>query len=201
MDSRRFRARSRRLRSRAWRQRRYRRGGDDPDIAGNRERDPQCDRRADHLTADSARPPGRPSESEERGMTNSAVSAATPSAEFRAAGTDLSERRRSGVSRGPLIDLVRPKGTPDIFWNENGAARISAFATIAALAADARLGTAYPGLTAAAAGLATPHPGTAPRRGRTAGRRRCHLVHVAGTGSPDQREHAGAGRGSAHAPP
>jgi xanthine dehydrogenase YagS FAD-binding subunit len=89
-------------------------------------------------------------------MTTSAVSAATPSAEFRAAGTDLSERRRSGVSRGPLIDLVRPTDTPDIFWSENGAVRISAFATIAALAADARLSTAYPGLTAAAAGLATP---------------------------------------------
>ena len=26
--------------------------------------------------------------------------------EFRAAGTDLSERRRSGVSKGPVIDLV-----------------------------------------------------------------------------------------------
>lgn len=90
-------------------------------------------------------------------MTASAVSAATPSsAEFRAAGTDLSERRRSGVSRGPLIDLVRPTDTPDIVWSENGAARISAFATIAALAVDARLNTAYPGLAAAAAGLATP---------------------------------------------
>jgi xanthine dehydrogenase YagS FAD-binding subunit len=89
-------------------------------------------------------------------MTNSAVSVTTPSAEFRAAGTDLSERRRSGVSRGPLIDLVRPAGAQDIVWNENGAARISAFATIAALAADAKLGTAYPGVSAAAAGLATP---------------------------------------------
>lgn len=89
-------------------------------------------------------------------MTSSAVPSARPSAEFRAAGTDLSERRRSGVSRGPLIDLVRPTGAPDIFWDDNGAARISAFATIATLAADARLGTAYPGLTAAAAALATP---------------------------------------------
>jgi xanthine dehydrogenase YagS FAD-binding subunit len=89
-------------------------------------------------------------------MSNSAVSADASLAEFRAGGTDLSERRRSGVSHGPLIDLVRPAGAPDIFWNENGAARISAFATIATLAADARLSTAYPGLTAAAAGLATP---------------------------------------------
>ena len=89
-------------------------------------------------------------------MTNSALSAATASAEFRAAGTDLSERRRSGVSRGPLVDLVRPAGAQDIVWNENGAARISAFATIAALAADAKLAGAYPGVSAAAAGLATP---------------------------------------------
>jgi xanthine dehydrogenase YagS FAD-binding subunit len=89
-------------------------------------------------------------------MTNSAVSATAPSAEFRAAGTDLSERRRSGVSRGPLIDLVRPVGTQDIVWNENGAARISAFATIAALAADTKLAASYPGVSAAAAALATP---------------------------------------------
>jgi len=26
--------------------------------------------------------------------------------EYRAAGTDLSERRRSGISRGPLIDIA-----------------------------------------------------------------------------------------------
>ena len=28
--------------------------------------------------------------------------------EFRAAGTDLSERRRTGVSKGPIVDLVLP---------------------------------------------------------------------------------------------
>jgi len=77
-------------------------------------------------------------------------------AEFRAAGTDLSERRRSGVSRGPLVDLVRPSGTHDVEWDENGAARISAFTSIGAIAADPKLGAAYPGLTAAAAGVATP---------------------------------------------
>ena len=89
-------------------------------------------------------------------MTSSAVSAAAPPTEFRAAGTDLSERRRSGVSRGPLIDLVRPNHAPDITWNESGAAQISAFATIATLAGDTKLAAAYPGVTAAAAGLATP---------------------------------------------
>jgi xanthine dehydrogenase YagS FAD-binding subunit len=89
-------------------------------------------------------------------MNSKAASAATSGAEFRAGGTDLSERRRSGVSFGPLIDLVRSPGTPDIEWQANGAARISAFASIAALAADPKLGKAYPGVAAAAAGVATP---------------------------------------------
>jgi xanthine dehydrogenase YagS FAD-binding subunit len=88
-------------------------------------------------------------------MTGSNATPAS-SAEFRAAGTDLSERRRSRLSRGPIIDLVRPANAPDISWDENGAARISAFATIAAIAADARLAAAYPAVTAAAGGLATP---------------------------------------------
>lgn len=88
-------------------------------------------------------------------MTNNSMGPA-PQREFRAAGTDLSERRRSGVSRGQIVDLVRPPGSRDIDWDENGAARISAFASVAAIAADPRLGAAYPGLTAAAAGLATP---------------------------------------------
>jgi xanthine dehydrogenase YagS FAD-binding subunit len=89
-------------------------------------------------------------------MNGKAASAATSGTEFRAGGTDLSERRRSGVSFGPLIDLVRSPGTPDIDWQANGAARISAFASIAALAADPRFGKAYPGVAAAAGDLATP---------------------------------------------
>jgi len=88
-------------------------------------------------------------------MSANTVSPLSP-AEFRAGGTDLSERRRSGVSRGPIADLARPSDAPDIAWKDDGAARISAFATIATLAADTRLKLAYPGLTAAAAGLATP---------------------------------------------
>jgi len=34
-----------------------------------------------------------------------------PAPEFRAAGTDISERRRSGVSRGPIVDLAATPGT------------------------------------------------------------------------------------------
>ena len=33
------------------------------------------------------------------------MSTAIALAEFRAAGTDISERRRSGVSKGPLVDI------------------------------------------------------------------------------------------------
>jgi xanthine dehydrogenase YagS FAD-binding subunit len=75
--------------------------------------------------------------------------------EFRAAGTDLSERRRTGVSKGPIIDLVLP-GDNGIIWGGDGAATIGAFATIADIAADRRIADAYPGVSATAAGLATP---------------------------------------------
>jgi xanthine dehydrogenase YagS FAD-binding subunit len=77
-------------------------------------------------------------------------------AEFRAAGTDLSERRRSGVSRGPLIDIAAAPDTIGMNWGADGAVRIGAFTTIAAIATDARITQAYPGLAAAALGIATP---------------------------------------------
>ena len=84
------------------------------------------------------------------------TSAAMTAPEFRAAGTDLSERRRSGVSQGPLIDLVAAPDTIGVNWGANGAASIGAFTSIAAIATDARLNAAYPGIAAAALGLATP---------------------------------------------
>lgn len=87
------------------------------------------------------------------------MSAATMTAqaapEFRAAGTDLSERRRSGVSKGPLVDIATG-GDASITWAADGAATIGAFATIAAIAADTRIQNAYPGVSASAHGLATP---------------------------------------------
>jgi xanthine dehydrogenase YagS FAD-binding subunit len=89
-------------------------------------------------------------------MTLAAMTGTAHEPEFRAAGTDLSERRRSGVSRGPLIDLVPSPATIGINWNDDGSARIGAFTTIAAIAADNRLAAAYPGVAAAAQGLATP---------------------------------------------
>jgi xanthine dehydrogenase YagS FAD-binding subunit len=89
-------------------------------------------------------------------MTSASMSGSTQATEFRAAGTDLSERRRSGVSQGPLIDIAAAPDTIGIDWGADGAARIGAFTTISAIAADARIDAAYPGLAAAALGLATP---------------------------------------------
>lgn len=84
------------------------------------------------------------------------TSASIYAAEFRAAGTDLSERRRSGVSKGPLVDITAAPDTIGMDWGADGAVRIGAFTTIAAIAADARIAQAYPGLAASAEGLATP---------------------------------------------
>ncbi|HEU0147124.1 MAG TPA: FAD binding domain-containing protein [Bradyrhizobium sp.] len=85
----------------------------------------------------------------------SIVSVTMPDAEFRAAGTDLSERRRSGVSSGPLLDIIST-GDSGISWSVDGAATIGALTTIAAIAADARIAAAYPGIAASAKHLATP---------------------------------------------
>jgi xanthine dehydrogenase YagS FAD-binding subunit len=85
---------------------------------------------------------------------NIASATAEAVAEFRAAGTDLSERRRSGVSTGPLIDIA--SGERGIAWGADGAAVLGALTTIGAIATDARLGAAYPGIAASAQALATP---------------------------------------------
>jgi xanthine dehydrogenase YagS FAD-binding subunit len=90
-------------------------------------------------------------------MTTAAtIVAREAEAEFRASGADLSERRRSGVSRGPLIDIAP---TPDMIgtaWDATGAARIGASMSIAEIAGDLQFAAAYPGIAAAAGGLATP---------------------------------------------
>jgi xanthine dehydrogenase YagS FAD-binding subunit len=88
-------------------------------------------------------------------MTSAITIKASP-AEFRAAGTDLSERRRSGLSHGPLIDIAATPGTAGIEWDTNGAARIGALTAIETIAVDLRLAAAYPGVAASAQGLATP---------------------------------------------
>ena len=83
------------------------------------------------------------------------MSIATTVAELRASGTDLSERRRSGLSRGPLIDIAS-SAESGISWGADGTVTIGALTTIAAIAADVRVAEAYPGLAASAQGLATP---------------------------------------------
>ena len=76
--------------------------------------------------------------------------------EFRAAGTDISERRRSGVSTGPLIDIAATSDTLGIQWGADGTLRIGASTSIATIAADDLIAATYPGLAASAQGLATP---------------------------------------------
>ncbi|MGY3586182.1 xanthine dehydrogenase YagS FAD-binding subunit [Bradyrhizobium sp. USDA 4341] len=85
-----------------------------------------------------------------------AIAEALSAPEFRAAGTDLSERRRSGLSCGSIIDLIASPDTIGVAWGADGSARIGALTAIAAIASDGRLAQAYPGIAAAAQGLATP---------------------------------------------
>lgn len=82
--------------------------------------------------------------------------AMTTSPEFRAAGTDLSERRRSGVSKGPLMDIVAASDISGMLWGADGSLRIGACTSIADIAADSGIAAAYPGIAASALGLATP---------------------------------------------
>lgn len=76
--------------------------------------------------------------------------------EFRAAGTDLSERRRSGVSSGPLMDIVPASDITGMNWGADGTLRIGSYVTIATIAADKNIAAGYPGIVASAQGLATP---------------------------------------------
>jgi len=77
-------------------------------------------------------------------------------AEYRAGGTDLQQRLRSGVSAGPVVDLQGLSELKGIAWDQQGRARIGALTSIAALACDAKLVAAYPALARCAAELATP---------------------------------------------
>jgi xanthine dehydrogenase YagS FAD-binding subunit len=73
--------------------------------------------------------------------------------ELRAGGTDLSERRRSGVCTGPIADIGYRPDLLRIERTADGSTRIGALVPIATVAG---LGAHYPGLAAAAGGLATP---------------------------------------------
>ncbi len=76
--------------------------------------------------------------------------------EFRAGGTDLSERRRSGRSSGPVVDiadLTGLTGLTEITATPGGGVRIGALVTVEQVAREL---AAYPALAATAAALATP---------------------------------------------
>jgi xanthine dehydrogenase YagS FAD-binding subunit len=66
------------------------------------------------------------------------------------------ERRRSGVSLGPVVRLPPTAENTQIAWGTDGGARIGSLVCIADVAGDRRIAEAYPGLAAAAGGLATP---------------------------------------------
>ncbi len=75
--------------------------------------------------------------------------------EFRAGGTDLQERYRLGISAGPIVDIAG-LDMGQVAWRDDGGASIGSLATVAAVGGDQRLRDAYPALTRAAVGLATP---------------------------------------------
>ena len=76
--------------------------------------------------------------------------------ELRAGGTDLTERRRTGVSRGPLADIDPRAELTAIDRGADGTTTIGALVTIDTVASDPGLRRDYPALAATAAGLATP---------------------------------------------
>jgi xanthine dehydrogenase YagS FAD-binding subunit len=76
--------------------------------------------------------------------------------EYRAGGTDLQERLRSGVTRGPIVDIHHFEGFGTVTWGADGAASIGSLVTVADVGRDARLAAAYPALVLPARTLATP---------------------------------------------
>ncbi|MGL5911033.1 MAG: FAD binding domain-containing protein [Phycicoccus sp.] len=75
--------------------------------------------------------------------------------EFRAGGTDVSERRRSGVTRGPVVELTDRPGPQGISIDAGGGS-LDALCTMADLAGHPGLVAGYPGLAVTAGALATP---------------------------------------------
>lgn len=89
-------------------------------------------------------------------LAHTADEATAATGEFRAGGTDVQERRRSGIAHGALVDLHLLQGYDAIGWSDDGAATIGALTRLDTLATDERLRRSYPGLARAAGGLATP---------------------------------------------
>ncbi|MCB0036774.1 MAG: FAD binding domain-containing protein, partial [Anaerolineales bacterium] len=75
--------------------------------------------------------------------------------EIRAGGTDVQERRRAGLSHGPLVDIHKVAGLDQIESTPSGTT-IGALVKIDTAATDPHIVPSYAGLAQAAAGLATP---------------------------------------------
>ena len=75
--------------------------------------------------------------------------------EFQAGGTDVQDRRRRGTTSGPVTSLGPSRLSDRIVWQENRAT-LGALVRLATVAHDPRILVSYPGLAAAAGGLATP---------------------------------------------
>jgi xanthine dehydrogenase YagS FAD-binding subunit len=76
--------------------------------------------------------------------------------EARAGGTDVQERRRSGRSSGPIVDISRLDELRGIAWQPDGSATLGALTAIETLWRDPVLAAAYPALAQTSGALATP---------------------------------------------
>lgn len=76
-------------------------------------------------------------------------------AEFQAGGTDVQDRLRRGAVRDGVTPLPATIASTRIEW-QNECATIGALVRVATVAHDPKIIAAYPGLAAAAGGLATP---------------------------------------------
>jgi xanthine dehydrogenase YagS FAD-binding subunit len=88
--------------------------------------------------------------------TTPATPDSTATVELRAGGTDLGERRRSGIARAAVVDIAPSPELTRIDRAPDGSTSIGALVPVAGVAEHPGLAAGYPGLAAAAAGLATP---------------------------------------------
>ncbi len=88
-------------------------------------------------------------------LPRSLAEAATLRGELRAGGTDVMDRRRRGVSTGPVVDLRDVPGLAAIEPHDGGL-RLGALTSVAAIAAHAGVARGWPALALAAGALATP---------------------------------------------
>lgn len=76
--------------------------------------------------------------------------------EFRAGGTDVTARRRLGISKGSLVDISALDGYREISQADDGSTRIGALITLQELSEHSLMVEQYPGLAQLAGRAATP---------------------------------------------